>query len=60
MKDRIFDRDDFYNLEIGEYYHKNDHTLLRVPGGWVYGYFDQPNRIYTTSVFIPYVPPNGG
>lgn len=44
-----------YNLELHENFQESGLDITRVPGGWIYRFWDYEKRdYYTVSTFVPY------
>lgn len=47
-----------HDMKLGEVKHHNDHTVLRVPGGWVYVIYSQASDGAEVrgraATFVPY------
>ena len=49
------DEEILYNLKLHEVMQREDFQALRVPGGWIYRYWDYEKRdYYADSTFVPY------
>jgi len=45
---------DIYAMRLNEQIEFNDIAILRVPGGWIYTYYDFSTGGEKTSTFVPF------
>ena len=43
-----------HNLGLNETTQFGDFQIMRVPGGWIYRFWNHKEEDYTNSVFVPY------
>lgn len=53
----VEDTKDIYELEIHEEIKVSDDLfVLRVPGGWIYSYWNELEDYTSSGIFVPFVP----
>lgn len=43
-----------YNLKLHEEFQTEGYGITRVPGGWIYRFWDYEKRDYPSATFVPY------